>query len=189
MVIEKPYRHDSDADLVRRARRGNDEAFGQLVDRHGPRLLRLATSMLGNAADAEDVVQDTLAAALRGLGGFRGLASVKTWLTRILMNKIARFHRYRRLRKAASIDQVAEPADRKAAAGAHATGRADIRMDLVTVLAGLSEQHRSVILLREMQAMTYEEMAEVLAIPRGTVESRLHRARQKLKELLKDYLP
>ena len=59
----------------------------------------------------------------------------------------------------------------------------------VAVLAGLSEDHRTVILLREMQGMSYDEMADVLAVPRGTVESRLFRARQRLKELLKDYLP
>ena len=62
-------------------------------------------------------------------------------------------------------------------------------MDLAAMLARLSGDHREVIVLREMEQMSYEEIAKVLAVPRGTVESRLHRARQRLKELLKDYLP
>lgn len=144
-------------------------------------------SLLGNAADAEDVVQETLVGAFRGLGGFRGQASVKTWLTRILIKRVARLRRSQYLRQAGPIDEAAGCSDR--AGGATATGRADIRMDVSAVLADLSEEHRTVILLREMQQMRYDEIAEALAIPRGTVESRLSRARQRLKELLKDYLP
>jgi len=180
---------DSDAQLVRRARRGDDSAFHELVDRHAGRLFGLAVSLLGNSADAEDVLQETLAGAVRGLGGFRGHASVKTWLTRILVNKVARLRRSQRLRRAAPLEEAIEAPQGDPPTGATATGRADIRMDVAAVLTRLSEQHRAVILLREMQQMSYEEMADALGVPRGTVESRLFRARQRLKELLKDYLP
>jgi RNA polymerase sigma-70 factor (ECF subfamily) len=180
---------DTDAQLVRRARGGDDSAFHELVDRHAGRLFGLAMSLLGNAADAEDVLQETLAGAVRGLRGFRGHASVKTWLTRILVNKVARLRRSQRLRRAAPLEAALEAPLGDPPAGATATQRADIRMDVAAVLTRLSEDHRAVILLREMQQMSYEEMADALGVPRGTVESRLFRARQKLKELLKDYLP
>jgi RNA polymerase sigma-70 factor (ECF subfamily) len=186
---DEAHCHDSDAELVRRIHRGDDTAFQRLVDRHGPRLLRLATWMLGNAADAEDVVQETLAAAFRGLGGFRGRSSVKTWLSRILIKRVARLRRYRRVRRALSLEQVLGRAGAASSRGPAETARADVRMDVAAVLTKLSQDHRSVIVLREMQGMSYEEMSEVLAVPRGTVESRLFRARQKLRELLKDYLP
>lgn len=180
---------DTDAQLVRRARRGDDSAFHELVDRHGGRLFGLAMSLLGNAADAEDVLQETLAAAVRGLGGFRGHASVKTWLTRILVKRVARLRRSQSVRRSVPLEAALNAPGRDPPAGATATGRADIRMDVAAVLVRLTEEHRTVILLREMQQMSYEEMANVLGIPRGTVESRLFRARQRLKELLKDYLP
>ena len=189
LPADDPCLHDSDAELVRRIRRGDNLAFGQLVDRHGRRLLGVALKMLGNAADAEDAVQETFVGAFRGLGGFQGRSSVRTWLTRILVRKVARFRRSQRLRRSRPIEQAVDDAGVVSAAHSRATVQADIRMDVTVVLAKLSEDHRDVIVLREMQGMNYEEMAEILGIPRGTVESRLFRARQKLRELLEDYIP
>ena len=147
----------SDDELVRRARRGDDAAFDVLVNRHAGRLYGLAVHLVGNAADAEDVVQDTLIGAFGGLRGFRGQASVKTWLTRILVNSAAKLRRSRRLRRAEPIDLALEAASDPGGA-ATAEVRADIRMDVASVLEGLSEDPR-------------------------------FRARQALKELLRDYLP
>ena len=174
--------------MVRRIRRGDDAAFGCLVDRHGERMLRLATVMLGHAADAEDVVQETFAAAVRGLVGFRGHSSVKTWLTRILVKRIARLRRSQRVRRAHSIDQIGEEPPSAPNRAYAETDRSDLRMDLAAVLAELSEEHRSVVVLREVHGMSYQEIADVLKVPRGTVESRLFRARHRLRELLKGYL-
>jgi RNA polymerase sigma-70 factor (ECF subfamily) len=182
-------RRAPDDELVRRARRGDDAASDVLVNRHAGRLYGLALRLVGNAADAEDVVQETFLGAFRGLRGFRGHASVKTWLTRILVNRVARLHRSRRLRRATPIHLVLEPSGDAVPDAATAEVRADIRMDLSAVLAGLSDEHRTVVVLRELQGMSYSEMADALDVPRGTVESRLFRARQRLKELLKDYLP
>jgi len=175
-------------DLVRRVRQGDDAAFGRVVDIHGPRLYLLALSMLGNRHDAEDVVQDTFAGAFGGLGGFQGRASLKTWLTRILVNKVVKLRRRGRLRKTSQIDDAGEPTSEAPARRTTETGRSDMRMDMQAMIGRLSEEHRAVILLREMQGMTYDEIATVLAVPRGTVESRLFRARQKLRELMGDYL-
>jgi len=178
LALNEPEDRCPDTELVRRIRRGDDDAFAQLVQRHGGRLYAVAASMLGNTADAEDAVQETLTGAFRGLRAFQGRSSVKTWLMRILIRRVARLRRRRRpLRIADSLDRMPGP-----------PGSADIALDVRDVLAELSEEHRAVIVLRAMQGMSYDEIAEVLDVPRGTVESRLFRARQILKGLLKDYL-
>jgi len=189
LPADDPNCPDPDAELVRRVRRGDDSAFSTLVDRHGGRLLGLATSLLGNGADAEDIVQETFAGAFRGLRGFRGRSSIRTWLTRILVKQVARHRRYRRIRRFLSLEQAAGEGGAAASGAPDATAEADVRMDVTAVLARLSEDHRNVVVLREMQAMSYDEIVEVLGVPTGTVESRLFRARQRLKELLRDYLP
>lgn len=190
MTQDAPYarKADPDMDLVRRVRQGDDAAFGRVVEIHGPRLYLLALSMLGNRHDAEDVVQDTFTGAFGGFGGFQGRASLKTWLTRILVNKIVKLRRRGRLRNTSQIDDTGEPTSEATAKRTTETGLADVRMDMQSMIGRLSEEHRSVILLREIQGMTYDEIATVLAVPRGTVESRLFRARQKLRELMGDYL-
>jgi RNA polymerase sigma-70 factor (ECF subfamily) len=179
---------DSDMELVRRVRQGDEAAFRRVVDIHGPRLYLLAVSMLGNREDAQDVVQETFVGAFRGLRGFQGRSTVKTWLTRILMNNVADLRRRRHLRKTLPFDEAAEQLGASPAWRVTETGRADMRMDIAAVVGRLPEEHRAVIVLREMQGMTYEEIAAALGVPRGTVESRLFRARQKLKEILGDYL-
>ncbi len=105
------------------------------------------------------------------------------------MNRIARLHRSHRRRRAELVGLVLEGAGEAAGGAATAEVRADIRMDVAAVLANLAEDYRTVIVLRELQHMSYNEIADVLGVPRGTVESRLFRARQKLKELLTDYRP
>jgi len=145
-------------------------------------------SMLGNREDAQDVVQETFVGAFRGLRGFQGRSTVKTWLTRILMNNVANLRRSRRLRKTLPLGEAEEQLGEALAELATETGRADVRMDIAAVLSRLPQEHREVIVLREIQSMTYDEIAAALGVPRGTVESRLFRARQKLKEILGDYL-
>jgi len=179
----------SDADLVRRARRGDAAACHEMVDCYGAYLYRLAFSLVGNAADAEDVVQETFLGAFQRLRTFEGRSSVKTWLSRILVRQAARCRRFRWRRKTVSLDGFKEAPQRllrnKAALMETVS---DIRMDVMAMLETLSPIHRQVIVLRELHGMTYEEIADVLGAPRGTVESRLFRARQALRERLKDYL-
>jgi RNA polymerase sigma-70 factor (ECF subfamily) len=179
---------DGDIELVRRVRQGDEAAFRRVVDIHGPRLYLLAMSMLGNREDAQDVVQETFVGAFRGLRGFQGRSTVKTWLTRILMNNVANLRRSMHLRKTLPLGQAEEQMGETLAELATETGRADVRMDIAAVLSRLPQEHRVVIVLREIQSMTYDEIAAALGVPRGTVESRLFRARQKLREILGDYL-
>jgi len=176
----------ADAVLLERARDGDASALHDLVDRHAARLFRTAVSLLGNAADAEDVLQETLAGAFRGLRTFQGLASVKTWLTGILVRQVA-MHRRRAGRQEARLIrlQAIEPVTPDVPP---ATGRVDTRLDVTAAIRSLAPDHRDVIILRELEGLSYDEMAEALGVPRGTVESRLFRARRRLQELLKGYL-
>ena len=190
MAQDAPHDHEPDGDieLVRRVRQGDESAFRRVVDIYGPRLYLLARTMLGNHEDAQDVVQETFVGAFRGLRGFQGRSTVKTWLTRILMNNVANIWRSRKLRKTVPLDEDAQQLGAPPARQATETGRADMRMDIAAVIGRLPQEHRAVILLREVQGMTYEEMSAALGVPRGTVESRLFRARQKLMDILGDYL-
>jgi RNA polymerase sigma-70 factor (ECF subfamily) len=180
-----------DLALLRQAQRGDSSAFGELIERHADRLYGLARSLVGNEADAEDVLQETLAGAFKAAATFREEASVKTWLTRILVRQAAmhrrsakkwRFMSLFRGDEQGSEMEVATP-DAKADAG----GEADSRLDVPVMLAELSAEHREVIVLRELEGLSYEQMAETLRVPRGTVESRLHRARQELKQKFGKY--
>jgi len=180
-----------DAELVRRARRGDETACHEIVDLYSASLYRFAYSLVGNAADAEDVLQETFSGAFRGLRGFQERASLKTWLSRILVRQAARCHRSRARHKAASLDALQEGSagGRVEPLAAPRGSDSAMRMDILQELQQLSADHREVIVLREMQGMSYEEIAGILGVPRGTVESRLFRARQELKERLKEYLP
>lgn len=172
----------TDIELVRRARHGDLEAFHGLVDRYASYLYGLAVSLCGHQADAEDVVQETLAGAYRGLGGFAERSSVKTWLTRILVRQAAGHFR-RRAWRSTVIRLDSAPAPQVAGA----SEAADVRMDVQRAILDLSPEHREVIVLREMQGLTYDEIARELGVPRGTVESRLHRARRELARMLTEY--
>jgi RNA polymerase sigma-70 factor (ECF subfamily) len=172
-----PDAGDEDAALLRRVAAGQSAAFTGLVDRYGQRLYRAALALVGNAADAEDVVQETFAGAFEAARRFRGEASVKTWLLKILLRQAARIHRKRRKWRFLSLTTAEE-----STAAPGPAERVDAEMDVPIMLRGLSAEHRQVIVLRELQGLSYEEMAETLGVPRGTVESRLHRARRELIE-------
>lgn len=151
--------------------------FEGLVDRYAQELYGLAYSMLGNGADAEDALQETFLAAFRGLGRFEGRSSLRTWLTGILVRQVALVRRRGGRRAAAPV----VPGD-AAVCGGEAGVAA--KHDAAALLAALSPEHRDVLVLREMRGMSYKEISEVLGVPRGTVESRLHRARAALRGLV-----
>jgi len=172
----------SDADLLAKAARGDGKAFGLLVNRHADGMFRLAASLVGNAADAEDVVQEALAGAFRGAGKFQGRSSVKTWLTRIVLTQSAIVQRDRKRRRLRQNDSAAQNV---AAAGG--TAGVEMRIDLHAALQRLSSEHRQVLALREFEHLSYADIAAALDLPVGTIESRLYRARSELKTVLQDY--
>ena len=168
----------SDKDLLARIQ-GDERAFAELVRRHGRYLFGVARSMIRDDHEAEDVVQETFAALLKS--HFRGESAVRTWLVAITVRQ-ASMNRRKRKRwvvgrtDESSIDRAVEPA----------TTTSDAKMDLPSLLAVLTPELREVIVLRELQQMSYDEIARTLQIPQGTVESRLHRARNELKRHFAD---
>jgi len=181
--------HAGDVELLDRARRGEPAACDELVERFGPRLFGLAVSMLGREADAEDMVQETLLAAFEQADEFAGRSSLWTWLSSILVRRIGKFRRWRGVRKAASLDEPGfEGAAPPASSDASPALQVQKRADVLAMLQTLSPEHRQVLVLREMQGMTYQEIAQQLKLPLGTVESRISRARQELRQRFSDYL-
>ena len=182
----------TDAELLGQVGQGNQAAFRELVNRHGRYLYGVAHSLSGNAADAEDLVQETLIGALNSR--FRGESTVRTWLVGILVRRAGMLHRTRR-RHARTLSLLSHQSEQ--APGAAAELRAapessdgtDARLDLSVMLQRLSPEHRQVIVLRELEGMTYEQIAAALDVPRGTVESRLHRAREDLRKRFQGYQP
>jgi RNA polymerase sigma-70 factor, ECF subfamily len=175
----------SDAELVEQAARGDAPAFATLMERHAPGLFRLAYALVGNRADAEDVLQEAFLGAYRGLRGFQGRSSVRTWLGQILVHQALALRRARQMRRGGVDSGANGPTE--PAAEPSATGEVDRREDVMQALVRLSPEHREAIVLREFEHMSYEQIAVTLGVPRGTVESRLHRARAELRTLLSAY--
>lgn len=185
--------------LIQRIRAGEGAAFEELVDRYSDDLFGLAFSLVGNRADAEDVLQQTLLGAYRRIDSFEGRSSLKTWLVRILVNQASKARRSRRVRRSVPIDPGPARGDERGGRGGRgegngvvvttgsATAAVDSRLDLLAMLEELSPDHRQILVLRETQKMSYDEIAETLGVPRGTVESRLFRARQELRRMFAGY--
>jgi RNA polymerase sigma-70 factor (ECF subfamily) len=176
----------NDLELLRAAGGGDDGAFHVLVDRHAAALFRVAISMSRNRADAEDLMQETMVGAYRGLKNFAGRSSVKTWLLQIMTRQAAKaWHKSRHRRSTLSLhSQTGEQRTRDDAALATRANSIAVeqRMDVMQVLDSMSPPHREVLVLREIRGLSYEEMAQALGVPRGTVESRLSRARAEFRE-------
>lgn len=176
---------DSDIDLLRAARSGDNGAFRGLVDRYAKDLFRVAMSLTRNRADAEDVLQETFVGAFRGLSAFAGRSSVRTWLVQILTRQAAKsWNRGKHRRATLSLDapdtgqRIEDPA-----LGTDADARStEQRMDLLSILRSLPPVHRDVLVLREIQGLSYDEIAQTLNVPRGTVDSRLSRARDEFRQ-------
>ena len=182
-----------DRELLRRASEGDQAAFRELLGRHARYLYGIAHSLTRNPADAEDLVQETWIGAIRST--FRGEASVRTWLVSILVRQVATLRRSKRRSKWRLVlpwfsgrDAESDSSPEAEPAVPPATSGSEARMDLSRMLETLSPEHREVIVLRELEGLSYEEMAVTLGVPRGTVESRLHRAREQLRSRFEGYL-
>jgi len=175
-----------DSQLIQRILQGEANAYSDLVRKYQQRLFNTMVHVIGSREDAEDVVQESFVQAYLKLGTFQGNSAFYTWLYRISFN-IAISHRRRR-KKTQSIDQVREdigqePIDRGEGPGRRMEQQENVHQ-IHTALEKLSEEHRDVLVLRELEGMDYDRIADVLDLPVGTVRSRLHRARGHLKECL-----
>jgi RNA polymerase sigma-70 factor (ECF subfamily) len=177
----------SDAELVDAARRGDRDAFGELVVRHQERVYNLSLRFLGNPTAAEDLAQRVFISAFTQLKHFKGEAAFTTWIYRITFNESVTVRRTEGRRRAVSIhgaDEglIAEPAETDDPA--EALTQQEERGALHRALQEIGAEDRKILLMREMEEMPYEQIAAVLQIPVGTVRSRLHRAREALRAAL-----
>ena len=172
----------AERDLVRRARSGDAEAREALALAHRREAYLLALQLMGNRDDALDVAQDALLRFFTTLDRFRADEPVRPWLYSIVRNRCRDLMRRGRVRRSEPID--AEPDRwRPELVDAHAdphrdAERSQLRRRVWQALAQLTPEHREILVLRDYQDLSYEEIADVLRIPRGTVMSRLHRARR-----------
>lgn len=185
-VLTAESQGSEDASLIERSLAGEPEAFGQLVQKYQDRLYNTLVRVCGDAEEARDVAQDAFVQAFVKLETFRGGSAFYTWLYRIAFNQA--ISRRRRRKPTASLDEArdaagSEPCDDGPAPEAN-LDREERAAMVQTALAALSEEHRSVLVLREIDGADYESISEILDVPVGTVRSRLHRARIQLKEEL-----
>ncbi len=187
----EPRRKDSvqapdESALVVAAQGGDEDAFAAIVRLHQRTIYGVAWGLTRNAADADDLSQETFVRAWRALGRFRVGEPLRPWLTRIAVNLAYSLFRRRKRRPETAIEPLEEAGMQWAATDdpvAEAEGR-EQSARLNAALAGLSEDHRTILVLRVVQDLSYEEIAKTLEVPAGTVMSRLSRARAELRALL-----
>jgi RNA polymerase sigma-70 factor (ECF subfamily) len=187
--IKKPDVSD-DARLIAETLEGQTEAFGKLVLKYQDRLFNTVAHLAGNNEDARDIVQEAFVQAFVKLDSFRCSSAFYTWLYRIAFNIGAGWRR--KHKHTASIDRNGEqigldPTD-NGAGPVEQLERQERCRQVRQALKQLSDEHRTVLVLREIEGCDYETISEILDVPVGTVRSRLHRARMEMREKLKERL-
>ena len=194
MLFSGPVRMDNKTDqyLVERVQDGDKQAFDILVKKYQHRIVVLVSRFLKDSADVQDVTQDAFIKAYRALPNFRGESAFYTWLYRIAVNT-AKNHLVSLGRRPPSVDldvNDAEQFEGSLALKEQATPerlllKDEIQRVVTETIEGLSEDLRTAITLRELEGMSYEEIAEVMGCPVGTVRSRIFRARETIQVKLK----
>ena len=187
-------------DLVRLAGNGDKEAFRELVERRQRRVLAVVMGMLHDREAALEVTQETFIKAFRSIGRFKGDASFYTWIYRIAVN-LAIDHQRREWRRpltdstrnTGNDGQTEELLDRIGDENPRgdpfeATKDSELRQRVLAAIDELTPDHKAVILLRELEGLSYEEISRVMQCSKGTVMSRLHYARKKLQARLKEFV-
>jgi RNA polymerase sigma-70 factor (ECF subfamily) len=180
-----------EAELIARAQRGDREAFSVLVTRYERRVVGVALAVVHNQDDALELAQETFVRAFENLPHFESRSSFSTWLYRIAANLAIDFWRregrYNVLRGEDAENELRRlPSAR--GDSFKAASQSELGERLSKALEQLTPEHRAVILLREVEGLSYDEISEVLQCPRGTVMSRLHYARNRLRGILKDFV-
>ncbi len=193
--MAQDYRDETEAELIRLAQGGERAAFDVLVERYQKRIYAVAFGMVSDPENALDVTQEAFIKAYQSLSSFVGRSNFYTWLYRITFNSAIDFIRREQRDKSVSYEEGAE-------LGAGSTGgdsllhrlpspdstvrRSELRDAVLKAIETLPEEQRAAILLREVEGLSYKEIADVLKCSKGTVMSRLHYARHKLQKLLRD---
>jgi len=180
--------------LVQRLKKRDEAAFNELITLYQGRIFRLVFRMLGDRAEAEDLAQEVFVTVFKSIDGFRGDSKLSTWLYRVASNHCKNRIKYlqRRARgKKMEFDEIAEAGAIESSSmnpSAH-IARPDQIVEgyekeeiLKVAIASLDEDHRELIVLRDIEALTYDEIQAITGLAQGTVKSRLHRARHALRE-------
>lgn len=182
--------------FVARLRAHDEQAFNELVEAYGERVYRLVYRMLGREDEAQDMAQEVFVQVFKAIGGFRGDSKLGTWIYRIAVNLCKNRSQYLARRQSDAQDELEPAAERGALAAANGVTAGELaRPDLLvegyqvesilkTTIAQLEPDFREVLVLRDVEDLTYEEIGEITGLPDGTVKSRLHRARAILKARL-----
>jgi RNA polymerase sigma-70 factor (ECF subfamily) len=185
---------EQDRALIERAKKGDRRAFRELVERHQRRAFAIALGLVRDENDAREIVQEAFLRVYRGLDAFHGGSSFFTWLYRIVTNLSIDLMR-KPARRELELDETREIRDEldipllsrvDGADPQDVVRRSEIAERIGNALDALPPYHRGVILMREVEGMSYEEMAEAMGVSKGTIMSRLFHARQKLQRALAD---
>ena len=174
--------------ILARARRGELPAFEELVRRYEKRVYAVALRSSGSPEDAADITQEVFLRAWRSIESFRGDSGFSTWLFRITMNLCVDFARHKhaqpQLQPLVGEDDAERPIRDTAPTPEEHLDNSELGRELAAALDEVSEEHRRIVLLRDVSGMSYTEIAEILEISEGTVKSRLSRARIALRTVL-----
>ena len=184
----------SDVELVARAQTGSPEAFDELVRRHTPKLYAIVYHMTANREDTSDLLQDIFAKAYRSLARFRGQSQFYTWIYSIAVNMTLNFLKKRNRRQTMSLDDFDGAIERDPdfiSSTSPNTPERDLELKelqrrLNTALMQLSEDHRTVVVLYDIQGLPHAEISRILGISEGTIRSRLFYAHRQLQSHLQD---
>jgi RNA polymerase sigma-70 factor (ECF subfamily) len=178
MVLE-----GTDRELIEACQRGEPEAFRALFERHKNKVYSIALRYSGDAAVAQDIAQETFLKLFVGIGSFRGESSFGSWLYRLAVNSC--FDQKRKIRRLMPLlDEALAMLQAPDSSALDEMVRAELSGHLRTVLASLSDQQRMLLVLRYTQALSYEEIAEILGASKGTIASRLNRIHRMLERRL-----
>lgn len=166
---------------------GDASAFTSFVDTFGPRLHRLTRRYAVCEADAEDLLQEIFVDLYQGMGSFRGQSSLATWTYRVALNHCLR-HAGRSQLMTVPYDEARDERETEQHNPSRQAARRELSDQVHTALDGLSADHRDVVILHELQDLTYRECAAILQVPIGTVKSRLSTAFRRLRERLSGYV-
>jgi len=193
---KEPTAGDEDAEMVSLCRKGDVDAFEILVRNHQKKMLNIAYRMVGNYEEACEIVQDAFVSAYRGIKNFEGRARFSTWLSTIVINlsrnRLKQLN-IRNYREELSVDDPIQSGGNKMKVEPVSNEpsvlerleRRDFQRMVQECINSLDSESKEVVILRDIQGFSYDEISDILKIAEGTVKSRLFRAREELKDCLK----
>lgn len=197
-AVEEPEQQEGppDDELVSKAQQGDIHAFDVLVERYHGRIYGLTYNMCSNREDAEDLTQDVFVKAFEALPRFRGKSSFYTWLYRIAVNKTINYRKKRNRKRTLSLDQFDQDIktddvyNELTAKGSplRNISLSELQIKLNEALQTLSEKHRTVVVMHDMQGIPHEEISKVVGASVGTVRSRLFYARRQMQAELAEFV-